>query len=135
DGPGQALWALGGVHGRRPAVPVPDSIASAIVRAWRWCEARRALIRERAPEFAGLMPPADPRDNELAAGYLFGTDAWTLAGYRAAGTLLDLAGDSALADSVRRSADEYARALRDRVARAGGAVPASWSGRARDWGN
>jgi len=135
DGTGQAMWALGEVHGRRPAAPVPDSIASAIARAWRWCETRRALIRERAPEFAGLMPPADPRDNELAAGYLFGTDAWTLAGYRSAEALLERAGGLALADSVRRSADAYAGALEDRVTRAGGAAPASWSGRARDWGN
>src|SRR5262249_6210817 len=112
-----------------------DSVVRALARAWRWCERERALVREHAPAFAGLMPPADPRDNELAAGYLFGTDAWTLAGYRAAAPLLAGAGLHDAARSLRRSVDYSAAALHAGLARGRGAVPACWNGPARDWGN
>jgi hypothetical protein len=134
DGTGQAMWALDEVYGRDAGTAVPESLALAAARAWRWCEARRALVRERAPGFADLMPPADPRDNELAAGYLFGTDAWTLAGFRAGAALLARAGRPSTADSMRRAADAYAAGLEARAAREGG-VPPRWSGPARDWGN
>jgi len=135
DGTGQAMWAQAEVFSRGTGTAVPDSIASMLARAWRWCERERSLVRERVPAYAGLMPPADPRDNELTAGYLFGTDAWTLAGYRSAATLLERAGASASADSIRRSADAYADVLSARIARERGMIPACWSGPARDWGN
>ena len=135
DGTGQAMWAQDEVFSRAPAMALPDSIARMLARAWRWCERERSFVRQHVPEYAGLMPPADPRDNELTAGYLFGTDAWTLAGYRSAATLLERAGARASADSIRRSAGEYAAALIARIARGHGAVPACWSGPARDWGN
>jgi hypothetical protein len=80
------------------------------------------------------MPPADPRDNELAVGYLFGTDAWTLAGYRAAAALLERAGHRPTADSARRAAEAYAAELATRVA-SERRIPPRWSGPARDWGN
>jgi hypothetical protein len=136
DGTGEAMWAQGEVYARAPGLSVPDSVVRSLARAWRWCERERALVRERAPAFAGLMPPADPRDNELATGYLFGTDAWTLAGYRAAAAILERAGAHATADSVRRSIDDYASVLSARLRRRDGTVPACWSrGDARDWGN
>ena len=135
DGTGQVLWGVEEVFGRAADAPGAEAFAGIAERAWRWCEQRRAMVRERAPNFAGLMPPADPRDNELASGYLFGTDAWTLAGYRAGAALVERAGNRATADSMRRSADAYATLLRSRIERLGGRVPPRWDGPARDWGN
>ncbi len=134
DGSGQAMWAFEEVHGRAPRSGVPPALVEATLRAWRWCEGRRALVRERAPDFAGLMPPGDPRDNELAVGYLFGSDAWTIAGYRAGAALLARVGEPAAADSLRRAAADYQALLATRLVRER-RVPASWSGPARDWGN
>ena len=135
DGTGQAMWAQRELYSRDGPHAPPDSVLRALARAWRWCEAERALVRQLAPAFAGLMPPADPRDNELATGYLFGTDAWTLAGYRAAASLLEQGGEHATAESLRVASAAYAAEISTRVARGRGAVPACWSGPARDWGN
>lgn len=134
DATGEAVWALGEAFGRGDSAPIPLRVRDAVARAWRWCEWERLLVRKRAPAFAGLMPPADPRDNELAAGYLFGTDSWTLAGYTAGASLLARSGVAAIADSMRESAAEYQAILGRRVS-SGTTIPAAWVGRARDWGN
>jgi hypothetical protein len=137
DGTGQLLWALDQSFDRATVRSVPDSIVDAVLGAWRWCERERGLIRGLAPHFAGLMPPADPRDNELLQGYLVGTDLWTLAGYRSAEALLRRAGRRGEAEEIRVSLREYERAVRTRVATLDQPdVPPAWSGGpARDWGN
>jgi hypothetical protein len=137
DGTGQVLWALDQAFSRASATrAVPVSVVKAVLRAWRWCERERALVRQFAPRFQGLMPPADPRDNELRRGYLVGTDCWTLAGYRSAAALVRTAGDALEAQAIEQSLREYQGTVHARLVALGGSdVPAAWRGPARDWGN
>ena len=136
DGTGQALWAFEQATLRTPPDDSLEAIAAAAARAWRWCESQRRAMRALDPAHRPLMPPADPRDNELVRGQLTGTDAWTIAGYRSAARLAAAAGHAALADSIETSRREYAAAFMHAVAASGSRdVPAAWDRAARDWGN
>jgi len=147
DGHGQALWALG-EHARRTR-------DAGFARAWlpRVERAMTWLREVRARDPLGLVPPSDPRDNELVAGHLAGDQAWALAGAEAATDLAALAGDAALAERFRAEAADLravvARRFGEAAARGGrGACRASRSGArgggvppaldapgGRDWGN
>lgn len=136
DGTGEALWAMGEAYGRGPSARAPGRLLDAVVSARRGVERDRAGVARYAPEFRGLMPPANPRDNELVHGYLFGTDAWTHAGLRSAVELLRAADRAESADSVERTASELREAVRRRLAHeAFEEPPACWTAEARDWGN
>jgi hypothetical protein len=85
---------------------------------------------------AGLMPFADPRDNELVRGQLVGTDAWAIAGYRAAARLLRAAGQPEAARDVAVDLARYQQRFATALEGLGHAdLPASWSGTGLDWGN
>lgn len=135
DGTGEVMWALDEAFSRGCEAALPDSALRAIVLGWHWCERQRDLVRRWVPRFSGLMPPANPRDNELVPGYLFSTDAWTVAGYRAGVDVAIRAGKTALADSIGGDLREYLQAISSRLrARPGHDIPAAWSGSARHWG-
>ena len=136
DGTGQALWAFEQAFARGSAGDARARFADAAERAWRWSEWMRGMGREAGWRFATLMPYAEPRDNELTRAQLVGNDAWMLAGYRAAETLLRLAGRGALADSVAASRAAYLADFRAALDGCGSPdVPPSWQGVGRDWGN
>src|SRR5439155_13296568 len=59
----------------------------------------------------GLMPPADPRDGELAHACLAGNDAWSIAGCAAVGTLARLGADPGLAHEADAVAAAYRAAF------------------------
>jgi hypothetical protein len=130
DGLGQALWGLG-EHARITrdaafATSWLDRIATAV--AW--------LRAARAADPLGLVPPSDPRDNELVAGHLPGDDFWAVAGLDAAAGLADVAGRADLAADWRAERD----ALRDRIVGLlrdrGGAIPPALDAEGgRHWGN
>jgi len=136
DGTGQALWAFEQALLRPGSADSLGVYVDRAAAAWRWCEATRRTMAAIDPAHGPLMPYAEPRDNELVRAPLVGTDAWTIAGYRAAARLAAAAGRDALADSIEASrrayAGEFARALR---ATGAADVPAAWRGTARDWGN
>lgn len=137
DGVGQAPWAFAEVALRRGAdTSGVGSTAAAAVAAWRWCERVRALGREAGWPGSTLMPLTDPRDNEMVRAQLVGSDAWAIAGYRAAARLARAAGLTATADSIERSRAAYAADFAAALARSGSRdVPPSWQLRGNDWGN
>lgn len=136
DGTGQALWAFAQAATLPPSPEWAARTLPYVRRALDWIGTQRLLTHRLALRYAGLLPYADPRDNELVRAQLVGNDAWGIAGCRAASTLARLAG----ADSLARAADslvsDYTAAFRTALARSGsGDVPPSWQGRGRDWGN
>ena len=137
DGHGQAMWAIG-EHALRSRDREFARDALPVARARR----RLARARARARDALGLVPPSDPRDNELVAGHLAGDDFWAVAGLRGGGRRR--------ADARRRRARggrgraELGGAARDRArarrasaaARNGGAIPPALDrDGGRDWGN
>src|SRR5204863_9183081 len=108
--------------------------AESAFEAWGWCErARHARAAEGVP---GLLPIANPQDNELVRGQLVGSDAWALAGYAATVRLLHAAGRDSDAERVASSRLEYRAAFARAIARSGSRdLPASYAGAGRDWGN
>src|SRR5206468_501028 len=90
----------------------------------------------RGPDRHGLMPCAEPRDNEVVFGRLVGNDAWTLAGYRSAARLARAAGRAALADTIERWRARYVDEFLARLSAFGPSeLPPSWDAGGRDWGN
>jgi len=138
DGTGHVLWALDQVllrPGPAPDIPV---YADAAMAAWRWCEAQRASTQILGLDQGGLLPPSEPRDNELPHGraQLVGTDAWAIAGYSGLGRLLEACGRENDARVVIRSRERYRARFRlalDSMTAPG--IPPTWQGAGNDWGN
>ncbi len=117
DGHGQAMWAIG-EHALRSGDRefARDAMAS-LGRAVGW------LARARKADELGLVPPSDPRDNELVAGHLAGDDFWAVAGLEAAVGVARMLGDSARARDWMPELVELRATVRERVADA--AAPAT----------
>ncbi|HEY3216601.1 MAG TPA: hypothetical protein VGK93_08930 [Candidatus Eisenbacteria bacterium] len=136
DGTGQALWAFQQVLLRPTADDSLSRYADAAWRAWAWCESQLEWGRKSRWVFGAMMPYADPRDAELVRAQLVGTDAWSIAGYRAAARLLRASGLRSRADSVDASRERYAQDFERALARTTSPdVPPSWQEVGRDWGN
>ncbi len=136
DGTGQALWAFEQALLRPARDDSVAGYAEAALRAWDWCERQRAVGRASGWTFGRMLPFSDPRDAEDVRAQLVGTDAWALAGYRAAARLLRACGRATEADSVEASRARYQDDFLQALAWAPGAdVPPSWQGAGRDWGN
>ncbi len=105
DGLGQALWSLG-QHARLTGdAAFATAWAPAVDRAVTW------TAQTIAANPFGLLPPSDPRDNELIAGELTGDQLWAVAGLDAAASLATLAGNRPLAARARATRDK----LKNRV--------------------
>jgi hypothetical protein len=136
DGTGQSLWAFAQAATLPPAPEWASRTLPTVRRALTWFEFQCLLTRQLGLRFAGLLPYADPRDNELTRAQLVGNDAWGIAGCRAAATLARLAGDDALARAADSTTAAYCDAFRAALAHTGSRdVPPSWQGVGRDWGN
>jgi hypothetical protein len=136
DGTGQALWALGQACLRPGPDPEVARYADAALAAWRWCESQRASGLILGLPFGGLMPFGDPRDNELARAQLVGTDAWSLAGYRATARLLQAAGRAVESEEVARARAAYEAVFESTLASSAARdIPPSWQLSGHDWGN
>jgi hypothetical protein len=137
DGTGQVLWALDQSL-TRPDVDADrvGRAADAALAAVRWIETQRGIGALSGWEYGAMLPFAEPRDAELVRAQLVGSDAWAIAGERAAAHLLRAAGRPAEADSVEGSLRRYRAALEAALERSGSPdVPPSWQGVGRDWGN
>ncbi len=136
DGTGQALWMFEQTL-LRPAAD--DSLMRFVVaarRAWRWCERQREFGRTSGGRFGLMMPYADPHDGELVRAQLVGTDAWTIAGYRATARLMRAARLDAEAAAVDRAGARYTTDFVAALERTRSRdVPPSWQEVGRDWGN
>lgn len=136
DGNGQALWAFEQALLRPAPADSLEHFADAAARAWAWCEGQRRTGRSHGSPFGAMLPFSDPHDAELVRAQLVGSDAWSIAGYRAAERLLRAAGRGAEADSVHASRlrylDDFGRALEHSQAPD---IPPSWQRIGRDWGN
>ena len=138
DGTGHVLWAIGQTHLRPDPSGDIHELAVAGLAAWRWAEAQRASTQLLGMPFGGLMPPSEPRDNELphGSGQIVGVDAWTIAGYEALGRLLEADGQRANATAVRLSRARYSLRFRQALEAVGTAsVPPTWLGSGENWGN
>jgi hypothetical protein len=71
DGTGRALWALAGSDIARLA-DLATRAAPLAKRAVSWIEVQRLLTRQLQLKHAGLLPLAEPRDNELVRAQLVG---------------------------------------------------------------
>lgn len=105
DGFGQALWALGQHVRLTGDRAFATAWVPAVSRAVAW--SANAI----ATNPLGLLPPSDPRDNELIAGQLTGDQFWGVAGLDAAAALATVAGDRQLATRARATRDR----LKNRV--------------------
>lgn len=135
DGTGELLWGFD----RVTAVAGRDAAAEFVTPARRglhWIASQREASAELKLPWAGLLPVADPHDNELTRGVLVGDDAWSIAGCRAVEALARRAGNDSLARAAATQLADYratfARALA-RVRRAD--LPPTYDGEGRDWGN
>lgn len=128
DGIGQALWAIG-EHALR-------SGDDALSRAWlaRMDAAIGWIARARAGDTHGLLPPGDPRDNELVAGHLPGDDFWAVAGLEAAVAVARRLRDDERATAWQRELDGLAGAVRNAVGTRA-IPPALDAAGGADWGN
>jgi hypothetical protein len=136
DGTGQALWTLAQAATLPPAPEWAARTLPTVRHALAWFGWQRLLTRQLQIRYPGLLPYADPRDNELTRAQLVGNDAWGIAGCRAAATLARLAGDDSLARAADSTAADYRATFRAALVRGGSPdVPASWQGVGRDWGN
>ena len=138
DGTGHVLWAMGQTW-LRPRPPADlHQITDAGLSAWRWSEAQRTATQILGMKFGGLLPPCEPRDNELqnGIGSVVGADAWAIAGYDALARLLAAEGRTVLSQEVVRSRAAY-RTRFEHELDAGGwlRVPPTWEGFGEDWGN
>ena len=136
DGTGQALWTLEQALLR----PSPDDSLSrflpAVLAAYRWLEWQRDVGGKSGWRFGRMLPYADPRDGELVRGQLVGTDAWAIAGYRAAARLLRAAHRDPEAAEVEQARERYLADFAGALERTPSHdVPPSWRGVGRDWGN
>jgi len=134
DGHGQAMWAIGEhalrshdrEFARRALALLEDGVG--------WL----ARVRRRDP--LGLVPPSDPRDNELVAGHLAGDDFWAVAGLEAAVDVARMLGEDERAAAWETELVALRSTVRERVAAAaaanGGAIPPALDhGGGLDWGN
>ena len=118
---------------RRPRVR-PRGVALAGPRG------RLARAGRRKADELGLVPPSDPRDNELVAGHLAGDDFWAVAGLEAAVGVARMLGDAERAEDWQAELASLRATVRERVAdaaaRNGGAIPPALDrAGGRDWGN
>jgi len=133
DGLGQALWALD-QHARLTGDPAYASAQlTRIGAAIDW------LSAATRSDSMGLLPPGDPRDDELASGHITGDDLWAAAGLRGAIDDAKLAGRADLASAwaavdggFEASLDS---AIAHAVARAGHIPPVLDAPGGQDWGN
>ncbi len=139
DGTGQALWALGSYAALGGDPALVDRLVGPALRGARWIALQRASATLRGGPAAGLLPYADPRDNELARGHLFGNDAWAIAGLEALAPLVRARGRAATADTLAAEIRAYRVRLLDAwdaaARRQGRALPPVLEGGGRDWGN
>ncbi|MEA2221070.1 MAG: hypothetical protein QOJ35_3696, partial [Solirubrobacteraceae bacterium] len=134
DGHGQAMWAIGEHALRSRDHDFARDALPALERAVRW------LARARRADPLGLVPPSDPRDNELVAGHLAGDDFWAVAGLQAAVGVARMLGDEPHVVAWSGELDALRATVRERVAQAaarnGGAIPPALDrDGGRDWGN
>lgn len=133
DGLGQALWALA----RHAQLTQSPTYAAAQLA--RMSAAIAWLSTVTATDPLGLLPAAEPGDDELAYGHLAGDDLWAAAGLRAAVADARLAGRADLAGRWQALDERFEsavdRALAAAVARAGHVPPVLDSGGGQDWGN
>jgi hypothetical protein len=134
DGFGQALWAYGDHVQRTGDVAFAKRVLPAVSKAMDW------LASARAHDGLGLLPPSDPRDNELVAGHLVGDNLWGVAGARGAATIARTAGEPATADRFAAEAAAYQATLdaqiRQAASRNGGRIPPALDAKGgQDWGN
>jgi hypothetical protein len=138
DGNGQALWAFEQALLRPGPSDSVARFASAALSAWRWSEGERATTTILGLPFSGLMPYCEPRDNELQNGraQLIGTDAWSIAGYRATARLLLATGRPTEAAQVERSRRAYLATFQSMLRSLPVTdIPPSWQLVGKDWGN
>lgn len=134
DGHGQALWSLGEHAALTGDRAFARRWAPRVVAAVDWL--RDAMTRDPL----GIVPPSDPRDNELIAGHLTGDTAWAVGGLTRAADLLTLAGDggavaATLALRDRLQARFAALAAEAAGRNAGRLPPAFDTAGGQDWGN
>jgi hypothetical protein len=130
DGLGQALWGLG--EHVRLSGDAAFAVAQlpAVERAVHWLRAARAKDPLK------LVPPSDPRDNELVAGHLAGDDFWAVAGLDAAADLAAAAGRPDLATAWRADRDDLQATVIALLRERGGAIPPALDAEGgNDWGN
>ncbi len=136
DGTGAALWALEQAASLPPSAEWSKRYLPIAERGYRWIEHQRQATRQLKLLWRGLLPYADPRDNELTRAQLVGNDAWALAGCRATAALARRAEHATLARAADSSFQEYRATIRAALRRAPGPdLPAAWQGGGRDWGN
>ena len=136
DGTGAALWALEQAASLPPSAEWSKRYLPVAERGYRWIQHQRETTRLLKLSWRGLLPYADPRDNELTRAQLVGNDAWALAGCRATATLARRADRVALAHAADSTFQEYRATIRTALRRAPGRdLPAAWQGGGRDWGN
>lgn len=134
DGTGQALWAFGQANLRPKSGSGLSEYTDAAFEAWQWAERIRG--RYAGSVSPGLMPPANPQDNEMVAGQLIGTDAWTIAGYAETERLLRTSGRAKEADQVKASLQQYRAEFVSALATTESRdLPPSYKNRGYDWGN
>jgi hypothetical protein len=133
DGLGQALWAIA-QHALLSDDPAfADEQLPRVTAAVSW------LSATSAEDPLGLLPAANPGDDELAYGHITGDDLWAAAGLRAAVVLARLAGRADLA-TAWQSLDQSFEASLDSaiavaVAREGHIPPVLDASGGQDWGN
>lgn len=138
DGTGQALWAMAQAATTPPDADYARKVLPVAAQGYQWVRTQRAFSRELRLPWAGLLPYAAPRDNELLLGraQLVGNDAWACAGLRGVEQLARLAGNAGLAAEVAAERDDYRVTFLAALQRTGHPdVPPSWQGIGRDWGN
>ena len=134
DGHGQAMWAIGEHALRSRDREFARRALPSLERAVGW------LARARRRDPLGLVPPSDPRDNELVAGHLAGDDFWAVAGLEAAVDVARMLGEDERAADWDAELAALRTTVRERVAAAaarnGGAIPPALDrGGGLDWGN
>jgi hypothetical protein len=130
---GQALWAIG----RHAQLTGSRSFAEAelprVAAAVGW------LASASAADSLGLLPPAQPKDNELVEGHITGDDLWAADGLRASVALARIAGQEALAAEWQQLDERFEASLRAAIAAAfavtGHIPPALDAAGGEDWGN
>lgn len=100
DGLGQGMWLLGQHVRLTGDAAFAQAWASSVSRAVAWTQS----AIDASP--VGLLPPSDPKDNELQAGLVTGDSLWAVAGLDAAASLAVAAGDVDLQQRAERARDQ-----------------------------
>jgi hypothetical protein len=133
DGPGEALWAID-QHAQLARDP-----AYARAQLTRMGAQVQWLSLASATDPMGLLPAANPGDDELAYGHITGDDLWAAAGLRSAIAGARLAGREDLAREWQAVDSRFEASLRQAIAlgatRAGHIPPVLDAGGGQDWGN